>query len=363
MNDTFRQVGKRIGKTAKSLLVSLFALVLAIACGTLLIKMMGKDPSVAFASIYAGSIGTKTAIGETIVKAAPIMLTAMAFAVTFKCGLLNIGAEGQIYMGGLASMVVALCVKGLPFAVHMPLCIIAGMFVGGLWGALAGWLKVKFNADEMITTIMLNYVGTQFANFMVTNVIRDRSASIPQTERAPETAKLTQFIPDTRIHIGVFFAIAALVFYYVFLWKMKAGFRCRVVGANKDAAEFAGISRGKSIVQTMFIAGAFSGLAGATEILGLQIRMLQDFSPGYGFDGIAAAMLGNNSPLGILIASLMFGALKAGSNMMQIMTQVPMATVSLVQGLAILFVIASRFVVEQLEKSSARRKQKGVSHA
>ena len=354
-----KQTKTKLKQSLSSLLIGVVALLLALACGCLIIMIMGKSPLAAFNAIYLGSIGSKAAIGETIVKAAPLMLTAMAFAVTFKCGLLNIGAEGQIYMGGMAAMTVAQVVKGVPYPLHMILCVIAGMLVGGIWGGIAGWLKVRFKADEMITTIMLNYIGLQFANFMVTNVIRDPAASLPQSARAPESAQLTQFISGTRIHVGVIFAAICLAFYYIFLWKTTAGYRTRVVGMNQHAAHFAGINSKKHVVLAMFMAGAFSGLAGVCEILGLQIRMLQSFSPGYGFDGIAVAMLGNNSPLGILISSLMFGALKAGSNMMQIVTQIPTATISLVQGLVILFVVASRFLVDRAEKRGNKKLAKG----
>ena len=363
MPSTWQKAASDTKKAAQSILIGIVALILAIGCGCILIVIMGKEPTLAFKAIYAGSMGSKQAIGETIVKAAPLLLTAMAFAVTFQCGLLNIGAEGQIYIGGMAAMCTAQWLEGLPFAIHMPLCVIAAMLFGGIWGALAGWLKVRFNADEMITTIMLNYIGNQIANFVVTDIIRDPAGLLPQSEPAPESARLTQFISGTRIHIGVIFALLCLVFYYVYLNKMKAGFRTRVVGMNKEAAEYAGINGKKYIVLSMFIAGMFSGLAGCCELLGLQGRMLQNFSPGYGFDGIAVAMLGNNSPLGILVSAIMFGALKAGSNMMQIMVQVPMATISVVQGLVILVVVGSRFLVAEAERRSLRKRQEGGSHA
>ena len=363
MSGSWQNAAAGTKKALQSILIGAVALILAIACGCIIIVIMGKEPSMAFRAIYAGSLGSKQAIGETIVKAAPLLLTAMAFAITFQCGLLNIGAEGQIYIGGMASMCAAQWIKGLPFAVHMPLCVLAAMLFGGLWGAIAGWLKVRFKADEMITTIMLNYIGTQIANFVVTDVIRDPAGLLPQSEPAPDTARLTQFISGTRIHIGVIFAILCLVFYYIFLSKTRAGFRTRVVGLNRDAAEFAGIDGRKYVVLAMFIAGMFSGLAGCCELLGLQGRMLQNFSPGYGFDGIAVAMLGNNSPLGMLVSAIMFGALKAGSNMMQIMIQVPMATISVVQGLVILFVVGSRFLVAQAEKRSEKKRREGESRA
>ena len=363
MSGTLQRAAAGAKKSAQSVLIGLVALLLALGCGCIIILIMGKEPSVAFQAIYAGSLGSRQAIGETIVKAAPLLLTAMAFAVTFQCGLLNIGAEGQIYIGGMAAMCAAQWLKGLPFAVHMPLCVLISMLFGGIWGAVAGWLKVRFNADEMITTIMLNYIGIQLANFMVTDVIRDPAGLLPQSEQAPASARLTQFISGTRIHIGVILVLFCLAFYYIYLNKMQAGFRTKVVGFNKDAAEYAGIDKKKYIVLAMFIAGAFSGLAGCCELLGLQGRMLQNFSPGYGFDGIAVAMLGNNSPLGMLVSALMFGALKAGSNMMQIMIQVPMATVSVVQGLVILFVVGSRFLVAQAEKRNLKKRREEESHA
>lgn len=354
-----RGVGDRARQMLQSFAISAAALLLAVACGCLLILSMGKDPMLALRSIYLGSFGSLAAWGETIVKTAPLILTGLAFALSAKCGLLNVGAEGQIYMGGLAATMVALYGSGLPMIIHLPLCLLCGCTAGALWGGLAGWLKVQFQADEMITTIMLNYIATSFANYMVTGILRDPAGTLPQTARVPETARMVQFISGTRIHVGVLLAFLCVGVYFVFLWKTQAGYRTRVVGLSRGAALYAGIDPKRHVVLVMLISGAFSGLAGVCEILGLQIRMMQNFSPGYGFDGIAVAMLGNSTPVGIILSGFMFGGLKAGSNMMQMTTQVPSATISLVQGLVILFVIGSQFLVDWLKRRAMQKRLKG----
>lgn len=223
---------------------------------------------------------------------------------------------------------------------------------------LAGYLKVKFNANEMIVTIMLNYIALYFANWMATSVMKEAGGTIPQSEMVQDTAQLPRIIADTRAHVGLFIALACLLFYYFFLWKMKTGFNVRVAGLNQDAARYSGVNTSHMTLLVMFIAGGFAGICGATEILGVQIRLYRDFSPGYGFDGIAVALLGNNTPIGMFISAVMFGILRAGSNMMQMMAKVPSAMIRIIQGLIIIFVVASKFFGVLQKRYAIKREAK-----
>ncbi|NPV69301.1 MAG: ABC transporter permease [Firmicutes bacterium] len=301
---------------------------------------MGISPVAAYQALLAGSVGSKNAIGETLVKAAPLMLTGLSFAVAFRCGLVNIGGEGQLYMGALAATCAGVFVKGLPTAIHLPLAVAAGFSGGGLWGLIPGWLKTRFGANEIITTVMLNYVAIYFVSYLVTGPLKAPPGSSPHTEPVAASAVLPRILPGTRLHLGFIVAVAAVVFYYVFLWKTREGFELRVVGQNPGAARYAGMRPASSMMLAMFVAGGMAGVAGAGEILGIQQRLMQAFSPGYGFDGIAVALLGLTTPAGIALAAVLFGILRSGGNMMQMMVGVPIALINVIQALVILMVVA-----------------------
>ncbi|MEL7610413.1 MAG: ABC transporter permease [Bacillota bacterium] len=339
-------------------LVPIVALLLALGVGLLLIVALGLDPKTAMEALFKGAFGSKSAVGETIVKMTPLILTGLSFALANRCGLINLGAEGQLYIGGLCSVIVALYLH-LPSFLHIPLAVAAGFIGGGLWGMLAGFFKVRFGANEMITTIMLNYVATYFANYMVMNVMVEPPGTMPQTPPVLATAQLPRLLEGTRIHAGILIALLCILIYYVFLWKMRSGFETRVVGLNPDAASYAGINNKRKALLAMFLAGGFAGLAGTMELLGIQLRMFQNFSPGYGFDGIAVALLGQNSPVGILFSALMFGALRSGSNLMQMTAKVPAASIYIIQSLVIIFVVGSRFMTDLQKKWAIKREAKG----
>lgn len=340
------------------IIVSITAVVLALLISCWLILLLGLSPVEAMQALIQGAFGSVTGMGEIIVKMIPLLLTALSYSIAARSGLVNIGAEGQLIMGGWAAAVVGIYITGLPSWLHITLAVGAACVAGGLWAMLAGFLKVKFNANEMIVTIMLNYIALYFANWMATSVMREVGGTIPQSDLVQDTAQLPRIIADTRAHAGLFIALACLLFYYFFLWKMKTGFNVRVAGLNQDAARYSGVNTSRMTLLVMFIAGGFAGICGATEILGVQIRLYRDFSPGYGFDGIAVALLGNNTPIGMFISAVMFGILRAGSNMMQMMAKVPSAMIRIIQGLIIIFVVASKFFGVLQKRYAIKREAK-----
>ncbi len=317
------------------------AVVLALVLGAIVISLAGLDPIVSCHYLLKGSLGSNKAIGETLIKAVPLIFTGLSYALANRCGLINIGAEGQLYMGGFLATAVGIYFKGLPVFIHLPLAIISGFIGGGLWGFLAGWLKVKFGASEIITTIMLNYVAIHWVTYLVTGPMKEPPGTFPQTPVVELSAQLPRIVPGTRLHLGLLVAILAVLFYYYFLWRTTIGYETRVVGLNSEAARYAGINLGRNSVLAMFIAGGFAGLAGMSEILGIQQRMFQMFSPGYGFDGIAVALLGQNTPIGIILSGLLFGILRSGANKMQMAAEVPNAIIYIIQSLVIIFVVGS----------------------
>lgn len=329
----------RVGTLLQTLYFPVVAVLLALAIGAVFITLMGFDWIYAYESMIVGSLGGKNAIAETMVKAIPLIFTGLSFAVGKRCGLINLGAEGQVYMGGLFSAFIGLSLPGLPAALHIPVALIFGALGGGLLGLLTGWLKNRFGASELITGIMFNYIAIQLANFFVTGPLKEVGKDFPQTALMAESAQLPRILAGTRLHAGFLLALLCILFYYIFLWKTTKGYELRLVGLNAGAAEYAGMNVGRNALLAMFLAGAFAGLAGSSEILGVQLRLYQNFSPNYGFDGIAVALLGGNTPLGVLLSGLLFGVLRSGSNNMQMNAQVPVSVVQIIQSLVILFVV------------------------
>jgi simple sugar transport system permease protein len=292
-----------------------------------------------------GAFGGRNAIGETLVKMTPLIFTALAFALAARCGMVNIGAEGQLYMGGFAATLAGVYLAGLPVYIHLPITILAGFAGGGLWGLLAGWLKVKFGASDVISTIMLNYIAQHFISLMASGPMIEPPGKEPKSLPILASAALPRIFPGTRLHLGFMLALFCVFAFWFFLWKTTAGFEIRVVGLNPEAASYAGMKPSRSVLLGMFIAGGFGGLAGASEILGVLDRMLPNFSPGYGFDGIAVALLGQNTPAGILLAGFLFGIIRSGANLMQMMSKVPVSIVYIIQALVILFAVGSNIII------------------
>ncbi|MEL7608258.1 MAG: ABC transporter permease [Bacillota bacterium] len=346
-----------LGKLFNTSLYPFFSVVLALVIGAFFITALGFDWVFAYQSLLKGSLGSKNAIAETLLKTTPLIFTGLSFAIGKRCGLINLGADGQVYLGGLCATYVGVSLQGLPLAVHLPLALLAGAIGGGLLGLLTGWLKNRFNASELITGIMFNYVAIQIVSYFVTGPMKEASGVNPQTDPIAVSAQLPNIFPGTRLHAGILLAVAAIVFYYVLLWRTSSGFALRVTGLNPGAARYAGINLKKNALLSMFLAGAFGGLAGCCEILGVQLRLFQEFSSNLGFDGIAVALLGNNNPIGIFFSALLFGMLKSGSNKMQMSAQVPMSLVQIIQALVILFVVG-REIFGFVQKARINKKRK-----
>jgi simple sugar transport system permease protein len=342
-------------KRCKFLLVPVISVLLALIAGGLIIALFGFDPFAAGINLLMGSFGNKNAIGETLVKTIPLIFTGLGYALAARCGMVNIGAEGQLYMGGFLSTLTGVYITNLPGVIHLPLAVLAGFIGGGLWGLLAGWLKVKFGASEVITTIMLNYIAQFWVSFLVTGPMKEPPGTFPQSSPILETAVLPRIISGTRLHLGIVLALLCVYAFYFFLWKTTTGYETRVVGLNPEAALYAGMKPAKNILLGMFLAGGFAGLAGTCEILGVQLRMIANFSPGYGFDGIAVALLGQNTPIGVILAALLFGMIRAGANIMQMNSRVPVSVVYIIQGLVILFVVGSSIVTILQQKRAVRK--------
>jgi simple sugar transport system permease protein len=323
----------------KSIAVPVAAVFVALLSGAVLLSLNGFNGSDIFTVMVTSVFQDQRSIAEVFLKATPLILIGVGLCIAFRCSIWNIGAEGQLYAGAVAATVVGVYFDGLPSWALVTLIIFAGALAGAAWAAIAGLLKVFFNASEIVTTIMLNYIAIISTSYLVTGPLRDTAAAYPQSARLLREAWLPRIMPPTRLHIGILIAVALAIAAYVFLFRSSSGYAVRVVGISPHAARYAGISVSRNIMLAICISGAMAGLAGAMEIAGVTFRLYQNISPGYGFEGIAVALLANNNPIGAIFSGTLFAALRSGSELMQITAQVPQVLVSVIQGMVILSVV------------------------
>ncbi len=326
-------------RALKAILPPIAAVALALLVSAALLAFNGFPATDVFTIMVTGVFHDVRSTSEVLLKATPLILIGVGLCVAFRCSIWNIGAEGQLYAGAIAATAVGVSFAGLPAWLHIALILAAGAAAGAFWAAIAGLLRIFFNASEIVTTIMLNYIAIILTDFLVTGPLKDPAASYPQSAKFLRDLWLLRFLPPTRLHIGILIAVALAVAAYVFLFRSSAGYAVRVVGINPHAARYAGINVPKNILLAIAISGAMAGLAGAVEIDGVTFRLYQDISPGYGFEAIAVALLANNNPLGAIFSGILFAALRSGSELMQINAQVPQVLVFVIQGLVILSVV------------------------
>lgn len=325
------------------------AVALALVVGGVLIRLVTESgPIVAYSVLVQGAFGSVSASSETLVKAAPLLLTAVGIMVAFRAKVINLGAEGQLYMGAIATAGIGGFWSELPGPVYLPLTVGASMIAGAAWAAIPGILKARAKVNEVITSLMMNYVAIYLVDFLVNGPWRDPRGPEPMTPSIVAAARLGHVMPQSRLHIGIVFAVVSVVLAYVLLWRSGLGFRIRAVGAGPDASLQAGISVPKTIVLVMAISGGLAGLAGMGEIAGVHFRLMPGISGGYGFTAIVVALLGKLRPVGVAIASLLFAGLVVGADSMQQFAMVPAALVLVIQGLTILFVIGADAIANRL---------------
>ncbi len=336
------------------LLVPVLAIVTAVVVGGLIIYSVGGDPIKAYMGLIQGAFGSPKALSETAVWATPYIFAGLAVAVAFNGGLFNIGAEGQLALGAVTAALIGyalpgwLGVKTLPAYIHIPLAVGLGMLAGALWAAIPGALKAYTGGHEVINTIMMNYIALNITSYLLNGPMKDHDP-LNVSARTPEIAMNARIPalfanPLLRVHWGFILALVIAALMWWMLWKTKLGFEIRTVGTNPDAAKYAGINVKRTIIITMAISGALAGLAGAIEVTALNYRHELGFSSGYGFDAIAIALLGKTNPFGVILASILFGAMRNGATRMQFLTQIPVDIISVIQALILLFVAADAII-------------------
>ncbi|MBI3287427.1 MAG: ABC transporter permease, partial [Chloroflexi bacterium] len=283
-------------------------------------------------------------LSESLVRATPFIFAGLAVALGFRAGLFNIGAEGQLIMGGLFSVYVGYAFSGLPIFIHLPLALAAGWLGGAWWGLIPGYLKARVGAHEVINTIMLNWIAIFLSRWLLAGPM-SRDGFVPISPSILPSAALPHFFPGPiRFHAGFFLSLGIAVLVWWFLFKTTTGFELRSVGANPNAAKAAGMSISRNIVLAMSLSGGLAGLAGSIDILGWRYNMGVDFAAGLGFDSIAVALIARSHPLGVIFSGLLFGMLRAGAKQMEAIAHIPLDIVFILQALIIMFVAAPEII-------------------
>lgn len=339
---------------AQGPLIPVLSVGIALVLGALFVLVSGNDPIAAYGALLKGAFGSPYDITETLIIAIPLTLAGLSVAVAFRTGLFNIGAQGQLLVGALAAGAVGSRFGDLPGIVLLPMTLGAGVLAGAGYGAIAGWLKATRGVNEVITTIMQNYTVVFVMHWLLQNgpMTAKNAFGTPASARIGDGAVLPVIIPNeliplTRLHAGLFLAIAAVVLFWFLLWRTSLGYELRAVGLGARAAAQAGIDPARRMVVVMGIAGGFAGLAGMIQVSGVFQRVYDGFSAGFGFDAIAVALLGKNSPIGITLAALLFGAFQRGGAIMQSNANISSHLVEIVEAI-VLFVIAAESVVRAI---------------
>lgn len=361
MENNVNEFKVRIQKNIKAIAYPLIAILLSFIVGGIIVAAFGSDPIVAYKAMFKGSLGSWSNFGETLVSVTPLILTGLAIAFAFRCGLFNIGAEGQFIMGSVTAAWAGWAFNGMPAILHVPIVLLSGALAGGIWAGIVGWLKAKVGSHEVINSIMMNYIAMYFSNFIVMNLLNEPTKAFSYP--IADTAKLYRFadtitiFKGSRVHVGIIIALIVAVFAYYLLNKTIRGYEIRAVGFSPFAAEYGGINVPRNVILAMFISGMFAGLAGAIMVTGIQFRVNNLFGfTGYGFDGIAVALVGNNHPIGVILSAFLFGVLQKGGPMMQLQG-VPKEVVGIIQGIIILFV-AVNFIKVMIENYTEKKNSK-----
>jgi ABC-type uncharacterized transport system permease subunit len=327
-------------------LLPLSGVLIALLIGVFILLALGADPIAAYAALINGAGGSVSGITQSLVKATPLLLVGLGICIAFRASVINIGGEGQIILGAIVATWFPLTMASWPGWLLIPTTMILGFAAGAAWGFVPGILKARLSVNEILSTIMMNSIAQQFMYLLLRGPLMDPAAVaqgtfLAQSARLPQQVWLPRLVPQTLLHAGAILALVLAILAYVFLWRTTVGYRIRAVGLNPDASRYSGINVPFYQALSMTLAGGFAGLAGVIEVIGVQHRLLDGITSGYGFTGIVAALLGGLHPLGLIPASVLFGGLLVGANQMQRAVQVPSSLINALLGLVVLFVSGS----------------------
>ena len=344
-------------------LLPVIATLAALAVGAVMLLFLRVNPITAYGALWEGAFGSSNALAETLVKATPLLFVGLGICIAFRGAVINIGGEGQMVVGAILATLVGLMFEDWPGWAVITLALLGGFVGGAIWGGIPGLLKAYFNVNEILSTIMMNAIAVQGMNFLLRGPMIDPAqaelaSKIPQTARLIEAYRLPRLVP-TRLHLGALIAVILAILVYILLWRTTLGYRIRAVGQNPHASRYAGINVKRHIVLALLLSGAFAGLAGATQVFGVNYRMITDgsatgFTGSAGFNGIVAALFGQLHPIGTIPASILFGALLVGANKMQRVVQVPSALITALNGLVVVFVVSSEIWRQRRQRRRLR---------
>jgi len=347
----------------------ILAIFLALLVSAVLIGMAGANPLKAYGALLQGSFGSLAAIANTFVRASPLILAGLGVALCLQAGLLNVGAEGQIYAGAIGATAVGITPMPIPGWLHMTLAVLAAFVAGGIWGLVPGYLKAYRGVSEVVVSLMMNYIAIFLASYLVhePQPLAQKDAIFPMSPPIIPEVLLPKLVKGTSLHTGIILGILLCIAVYFILRYTTFGFKTRLVGANIDAARFSRVHIERHIMLVILIGSAFGGLAGASEVLGLKERLFDFFAGGVGYEAVAVGLLANGNPLGVIVAGLFFGSLKAGANKMQTVVGIATPMSMVIQALCVLFVIGIGFGERAWrargEKSGKVTREKVEDHA
>jgi len=352
-----------IGEKRQKIIIPVASVLLGFLLGGIIILLTGKNPINAYSALLkgAGFYGNLLNLGNTLLMSTALILTGLSVAFAFRTGLFNIGASGQMLVGGFFAVYLGI-VLDLPKVIHLPICILASMIFGALWALIPAILKAKYKIHEVVTTIMMNWIAFWSVSYFVPLLIKGKFNTQSATIKDSASLRvewMSNLFNGSKVNLGLILAIIAVFLIWLILEKTTFGYELKAVGFNKDAAEYAGIKVNRNIVYSMMIAGALSGLAGATVYIGYSSSMQIGHLPSQGFDGIAVALLGLNEPIGAFFAAILIGAMNSGKIMMQVSEQIPSEIVSVITGIIIFFASAKLMVKELLNRIERKAKQDG----
>ena len=327
----------------------LTTITIALILGAFLIIPTGTSPLDAYTALFMGAFGGWGNIFNSLARATPLLFTGLAAAFAFRGGVFNIGAEGQMYMGAMASALIGVYLGSLPWYIIQPLAVLGALVAGGLWGFIPGYLNGKLKINIVISTIMLNNVAILLTSYLVTYPFKG-DLDIGATYKVSESSQFLRFSEFSVLNVGFILGVVASIILYFLIFRTSYGYELRGFGQNPSFTRYLGIDSGKKVISVIFISGMLAGLAGAEQTLGVHLRFISEFSPGYAFTGITVALLGHLHPFGIIVGAIFFGGLSAGAIRMEALTTVSRDLIDSLQGIIILLLAAEHIIPPEKRK-------------
>jgi simple sugar transport system permease protein len=338
----------------QKILVPVAGVFIGLVVGALVVVNKDRSLFLVIGRLFYNAVGTWGNLTSSLVFTIPLGFTGLAVAFSYSAGIFNVGAEGQLQLGALLTGLVATSSAFGSSWTHIPLALLAGAVIGAFWALIPGLLKAYKGFNEIVVTMLMNYIAILVVNFLLEGPMKAPGAFYPQTRPFAQTAWLRNLVPGSDLHYGFFIVLVFFLLIWFVLYKTPLGFKIRAVGFNPEGSRYAGIRVKRIMVTAMLVSGALAGLGGSVEVMGVYRRVTEGFSPGYGFDAIAVALLANLNPIGIFFSAFFFGALRNAASGLQVDLGVPISFIHIVQALAILFVIATRGMPRQFEKIKRR---------